>query len=662
MPPKNFLRDAERIQIQLITSLMKMAKLGIPVVAFWYNENKTQIHGTKYLKNLIKQMDEAAINDAIKLDVFNLSSSDVDEALLHPTDDDTVDVINVKAKSVFQNIVHKESPDFLPFPLSCMNKQEKMRWITKEMLREQQNKSGKLFQNVKYGDESLRPSFWLQEEWEWRELTKNLSNVQNRNYTGKGNLNTFVTNLITSCLSALNKDPETFVNPNVDKDKIKRRKKSHRIHEESHILEDEAIPDENNEPSGDDGEEEAEPSTYRSPMDGPQPSTSSSFFPRRQLPDDLPYRCPTTNDNNPTIQDSDVINVDLSDCGPLPPMATPVCDEVPRRDQQSYTYMTSESFFLTQIEEPNLSNDDFNKDLIEGRTLSDPPYWLNELREPLDLGWKAIENTGGGPCLFKSCADSIGLKDFRHLRRFTHAHIIDQWYFFQQFYDLPIQVKIGAGNFTTFKVFENYEDYLAFLKTEESMLAWNHSEAEIAAIGQILNIDIIVLTYNIQNRRGSREERVEWNQFNPHPGFALPNNIFSRKSPRTLRLLNEDNVHWRLLIWFPYSPNDRIVRSTNPRMMPTPPREQSPPPPPPQLRTLPTPPRQQSPPPPPPQPRTMPTPPKQQSPPPPPPPQRSCSMTRKRSREENNDGVKVKITNIAISDIVDRLVPKSKRK
>ena len=114
-----------------------------------------------------------------------------------------------------------------------------------------------------------------------------------------------------------------------------------------------------------------------------------------------------------------------------------------------------------------------------------------------------------------------------------------------------------------------------------SMLAWNHSDAEVAAIGQVLNTNIVVLQYDIQNRRGrSREERTEWHQFDLHPGFAVPQNIFSRRSSNTLRLLHEDDVHWSFLIWMPDSRNQGILSSsTNPRMMSTPPSQQSPPPP-----------------------------------------------------------------------------------
>ena len=119
-----------------------------------------------------------------------------------------------------------------------------------------------------------------------------------------------------------------------------------------------------------------------------------------------------------------------------------------------------------------------------------------------------------------------------------------------------------------------------------SMLAWNHSDAEVAAIGQVLNTNIVVLQYDIQNRRGrSREERTEWHQFDLHPGFAVPQNIFSRRSSNTLRLLHEDDVHWSFLIWMPDSRNQGILSSsTNPRMMSTPPSQRSPPPPPPPQR------------------------------------------------------------------------------
>ena len=65
-----------------------------------------------------------------------------------------------------------------------MNKKEKISWITKQILQEQREKSTKKLNFVKYGDSELRPSFWLNEEWEWTMVATNLSNITNKIYTG----------------------------------------------------------------------------------------------------------------------------------------------------------------------------------------------------------------------------------------------------------------------------------------------------------------------------------------------------------------------------------------------------------------------------------------------------------------------------------------------
>ena len=173
-------------------------------------------------------------------------------------------------------------------------------------------------------------------------------------------------------------------------------------------------------------------------------------------------------------------DLDSSECGPLPTGATPVDNDQPPSPQQSYTYMDGEPLLFSQLVEPNLTESDFDSD-ITMRDVSDPPNYLNELPDPLHPGWKTLENARGGPCLFRSGADHIRLKDFRHLRRYTHTHIIDQWYFFSSFYSFPLNIRIGTNG-----QYENIKDeasFLTFLKTERSMIAWNTSQAEIVALG-----------------------------------------------------------------------------------------------------------------------------------------------------------------------------------
>ena len=338
-------------------------------------------------------------------------------------------------------------------------------------MREQKVKSGETFSTVKYGDANLIPSFWPQEDWNWKNLTKHLSNVSNSSYTGPGNLQDFITKLILNCICALGEDPETFVDKNVDKKKLARRMKSHRIHEESHIIEDEA----NN--ANIEVEEMSQEGAYRAPCDPPPPE-STSFVPRRKMPTGHPRSGLNLNEN------SVYPDLNSSEFGPLPPTATPEYDDRTPACDQSYTYMDNDVPYLSQIVPPILSEADYDQRLTH-RDISDLPMFLTSIPETLHPGW-AVENDGGGPCLFMSGGDHIGLKDFRHLRKFTHSHSEEQWYFFQPYYTFPLDVKIGTGSGFYLKPIPNAETFLEFLKSEESMMAWNTSQAEIVALGMIL--------------------------------------------------------------------------------------------------------------------------------------------------------------------------------
>ena len=334
MPGNNHSRDVTNLQVQLISTIMKLAKKDIPVAAVWYHEKEAKIYGTKFLKGLITNLEKVDLENAIKLDILNLVSPEPDEPLLE-LDENVPD--KMRAKTVFQSICQKHVPDCLPFPLSCMNRKEKISWITKEILREQKVKSGETFSTVKYGDENLIPSFWPQEDWDWKNLTKHLSNVSNSSYTGPGNLQDFITKLILNCISALGEDPETFVEKNIDKKKLARRMKSHRIHEESHIIEEEAI-DANIEVE----EMDAQEGAYRAPCDPPPPQ-STTFIPRRKMPSGYPRSSININEN--------IVYPDLnsSECGPLPPTATPVNDDQTPACDQSFTYMDNDVPYLSQI-------------------------------------------------------------------------------------------------------------------------------------------------------------------------------------------------------------------------------------------------------------------------------------------------------------------------
>ena len=520
MPGANQNRDIVNLQVQLITTILKLARLDVPIVSVWYHENNVQVHGTKHLKDFIDKLDQEALKTAIKEDVFNFGSLEPNEPLLAVSEENIPE--RIKARQIFQQFYKEKEPEKLPFPLSCMNKKEKITWITKQILQEQREKSGNIHSTVKYGDANLMPSFWLNDEWDWLLLNKNLSNVTTQIYTGPGQFQDFLTRLVDKCLSLKGKDSETFISDDVNKVALKRRMKSKGIHEESHIVEEELTEEVTIEE-----DTEAPSLEYRLPA-------STTFVPRRKLPDDTLPRFPGS--------------------GPAAPAATPVAGSPPppcspplptSESSSNMADIGNESIHL----EPTLTEGDFQY-CWSSRQILSPPAFLQNILQPLHPGWKSLDNDGKGACLYKVGADHIWLKDFKILRKFTHSHIIQNWYFYSPFYTFPFTVKIGSGNDSYRKNIYNAEVFLQFLKTEESMFSFNSSQAELIALGNVMKVNINLLTYNLQGREGPPEDRAQWNLFQFNPALANEN-VFCRSVNEPLRILHEDEVHYTKLVWMP---------------------------------------------------------------------------------------------------------------
>ena len=195
MPGCNQSRDIINLQVQLLTTILKLSKHDVPVVAVWYHENNIKVEGSKHLKQFVSSLNEGDLATAIKADVFNFASQESDEPVIGAEDNTDIAEL-VQAKQIFSQFYEGKDPDRLPYPLACMNKKEKIVWLTKEMLQEQREMSGKMTDIVRYGVPGLMPSFWLNDEWDWTLLTKNLSTVKKDIYTGPGVFQDFLSKLI----------------------------------------------------------------------------------------------------------------------------------------------------------------------------------------------------------------------------------------------------------------------------------------------------------------------------------------------------------------------------------------------------------------------------------------------------------------------------------
>ena len=284
--------------------------------------------------------------------------------------------------------------------------------------------------------------------------------------------------LIEACLSSKGKDPELYVHEILKEEALKKRKKDKGIHDSSHIIEDSVQSSGDTEEEANDNENVATQSEYIPPV---SLNEIPAFTPRRMLPDDGLPRYPGS--------------------GPLPPGATPVNPTTPPPAPEATSTSPRSPVSTNHFDEPILSQEDFQL-LWSSREFKSPPPFLTDIYEPLHPGWKSLENLADGACLFRTAADHVWLKDYKLLRKFVHQHIIDDWFFYGSFYVFPISIQIGAGNGSYRKVIENETRYLKFLKSEESMISFNTSNTEIIAIGNILKVNIHVLTYNIQGRVG----------------------------------------------------------------------------------------------------------------------------------------------------------------
>ena len=219
------------------------------------------------------------------------------------------------------------------------------------------------------------PSFWLNDEWDWTLLTKNLSNVKKDIYTGPGEFQDFLSRLIEACLSSKGKDPELYVHENLKLEALNKKQKAKGIHDSSHILEDSVQSSGDAEEEANDNENVATQSEYVPPV---SLNEIPAFTPRRMLPDDGLPRYPGS--------------------GPLPPGATPVNPTTPPPAPEA---TSPRSPVLTNhFDEPILSQEDFQL-LWSSREFKNPPPFLTDIYEPLHPGWKSLENLADGHVYFE---------------------------------------------------------------------------------------------------------------------------------------------------------------------------------------------------------------------------------------------------------------------
>lgn len=138
--------------------------------------------------------------------VQDIKSMNDDEEVLAENVPNTND--SERAVSILKNLSPLSELPRLPFPLSLMNKRQKIKYLSDRIF-EEARVAG--VPAVIYGSKSWKPQFWLDDIWAWQNLTKPLIKITEAEFSGDGSYVDFLAALVRSILEGADKDPEDYV-------------------------------------------------------------------------------------------------------------------------------------------------------------------------------------------------------------------------------------------------------------------------------------------------------------------------------------------------------------------------------------------------------------------------------------------------------------------
>jgi len=172
-----------------------------------------------------------------------------------------------------------------------------------------------------------------------------------------------------------------------------------------------------------------------------------------------------------------------------------------------------------------------------GPQLTDlPPSLRGQVKFPC----KVETNASGGGSLYRAAGSHCGLgpEGWLALRRYCHVKMLEWWQWYQPYYTFPLQVRVTVRNQTISKRILNPNDFVKFLKTDESLHSYYLSECELYCLANILGVAVNMLTY-------SKQEAAKWDTYDPHQGL-VHNNKFVRKQP--MYCLHDKNVQFSRIV------------------------------------------------------------------------------------------------------------------
>merc|ERR1712098_659684 len=165
------------------------------------------------------------------------------------------------------------------------------------------------------------------------------------------------------------------------------------------------------------------------------------------------------------------------------------------------------------------------------------------LRGQVSFPCQVESNPAGGGSLYRAASAhvSLGQDGWLALRRYCHSKMMEWWQWYQPYYTFPLQVKVTVRNQNSMKRIPNANEFVKFLKTDESLHCYYISECELYCLANILGAPINMLTYSMA---GGRTE-TKWDTYEPHQGLIHNNKFFNT---RTLYIVHDKNVQFSRLV------------------------------------------------------------------------------------------------------------------
>ena len=481
-------------------SLSNLEEVNVSYHLVVHMQGTSQSFGTPNATKVYEENEET-FRKALVDDAINLCG-----AALERDDEEVASEKNYKdiAKEKAFQLKHGKEFQRLPFPLSLMNRKEKVACIRYLISYDKR-------QRKVSGDDSAEPRFWPNHIVKWSSLKVNIGVAKSEHLNGESPTS-FMAKVIESAFEIFDKDPETFYEEKVTTKMMKKRKRMFGIHEPSTTHHQEEDPQEQEDTNVCDSESNKN-TTYT--VGGEGDTENENNVDEDELVYDFP---PGTENSFPSEKpNATVPNTVFTEA------------RVQRDSLDSVSQVRMEEI------EPQEDNDN-------------PIYFdLPANLQQIAPAKKGRYNCGKGFCLALAIAQQEGF-DPKKLKMYANKKMVEWYIHVKKFMTYPLSITVGSGNDSYQKPIAHQYELFSFLRSEESLYAWNTGDAEIAILATVINQPIHLVIYNMQGLPSGTPflDRCRIQTIHPIEHIKKKSNKFVMKED--VFLLYEDAVHFSLLV------------------------------------------------------------------------------------------------------------------